>query len=98
MQAVDILQDVGLLVGNEDNVQLVQRLIHKANIVLLDRRVLRSGLGQLRERCEKRFNSRPRNLAELSRQHGLAATSAYGRCEDDLCAESAHARKAAGLI
>lgn len=67
MQAVDILQDVGLLVGNEDNVQLVQWLVHKADIVLLDRRVLRSGLRQLRKRREERFNSRPRNLAELPR-------------------------------
>lgn len=49
MQAVDILEDVGLAVGDQDNVQLVQRLVHKAHVVLLHGSVLGSGVRKFGE-------------------------------------------------
>ena len=45
MERVDVLEDVGLAVGNEDHVQLVERLVDEANVVLLDSGVLRSAVG-----------------------------------------------------
>ena len=51
MERVDVLQNVGLAVGDEDHVQLVQGLVDKADVVLLDRGMLRARVGQFRERC-----------------------------------------------
>jgi len=44
VEGVDILEDVGLAVGDEDHVQLVQRLVYEADIVLLDGGMLRAGI------------------------------------------------------
>ena len=49
MERIDVLEDVGLLVGDQDHVELVQRLVYESNIVLLDRGVLRSRVGRLGE-------------------------------------------------
>lgn len=57
MQAVDILKDVGLAVGNQDNVQFIQRLVYEAHIVLLDGGVLGSGVREFRERGKQRFDA-----------------------------------------
>ena len=84
MQRVDILQDVALSVRNEHHVQLIERLIHVAHIVLLDGRVLGSGVSQLGERGQQTFDSRARDLPELSREHGFAAPRADGGGENDL--------------
>lgn len=51
MERVDVLQDVGLAVGDEDHVQLVEGLVDEANIVLLDGGMLCARIGQFRERC-----------------------------------------------
>ena len=59
VKRVDILENVGLLVGDEHHVKLIQGLIDKSNIVLLDGSVLCSGVGGLGEGGEKGFDARP---------------------------------------
>ncbi len=49
MERIDVLEDVRLLVGDQDHVELVQGLVYESNIVLLDRGVLRSRVGRLGE-------------------------------------------------
>lgn len=49
MERINILQDVGLAVGDEDHVELVEGLIDKSDVILLDGRVLRATLGEFRE-------------------------------------------------
>lgn len=57
MEAVDILQDVRLPVGDENDVKLVQGLVDEAHIILLDGGVLRARVGELRERGQESLNS-----------------------------------------
>lgn len=85
MQAVNVLKNVGLAVGDEDNVELIQWLVHKAHIVLFDSGVLGTGIREFGERCEEGLNSGASNLPELARKDGLSSTSAYRGCENDLC-------------
>lgn len=47
VERVDVLENVGLAVGDEDNVELVKWLIDESNIVFLDNRVLRTAVGEL---------------------------------------------------
>jgi hypothetical protein len=42
VQAVNILEDIGLTVGDQDDVQLIQWLVDEAHVVLLDSGVLGS--------------------------------------------------------
>lgn len=84
MEGIDVLEDVGLAVGDEDHVQLVQRLVDEANVVLLDSGVLRSAVGQLGKRGEESLNSRSRHLPKLSGEDSFPATGAYRSREDDL--------------
>lgn len=84
VQRVDVLEDVGLLVGDEHHVQLVQRLVDEADIVLLNGGVLCAGIGGLGERCEEGFDARPLDVVECAGEDGLAAAGADGRSEDNL--------------
>jgi hypothetical protein len=49
VQAVDILENIGLAIGDQDNIQFVQWLVHEADVVLLDSGVLGSGIRKLGE-------------------------------------------------
>lgn len=84
VQAVDVLKNVRLAVGDQDNIQLVQWLVHEAHVVLLDGGVLGSGVCKFGKRGKQRFNARPRDFTELAREDRLASASTYRRCEDDL--------------
>ena len=84
MQRVNVLQDVGLEVRDEHHVELVERLVDKADIVLLDRCVLGTGVGELGQGGEEGFDAGPGHLAKQAREHGLAATGTDGRGEDNL--------------
>lgn len=84
MQGVDVLEDIGLAVGNEDHVELVERLVYEADIVLFDGSVLGSTVGKLGEGGEESFDSRPGHLAELSREDSFAPAGANRCCEDNL--------------
>lgn len=84
VQRVNVLEDVGLLVGDEHHVQLVQGLVDEADIVLLDRRVLGARVGGLGERGEEGFDAGALDVVESSGDDGLAAAGADGRSEDDL--------------
>jgi len=66
VERVDVLQDVGLLVGDKDHVQFVEGLVYETDIVLLDGSMLSSGVCQLGKRGKKSFNSRSLHLTELS--------------------------------
>jgi hypothetical protein len=84
VQRVDVLEDVGLLVGDEHHVQLIQRLVDKSDIVLLDGCVLGAGVGRLREGREEGFDARPLDVVEGPREDGLAAAGADGRSKNNL--------------
>lgn len=45
VQGVNVLEDVGLLVRDEDHVELVKGLVDKSDVVLLDRGMLGSAVG-----------------------------------------------------
>jgi hypothetical protein len=47
------LQDVAALVGDEEDVELLKRLVHESHIRCLDGRVLRVGRDKLGERCQQ---------------------------------------------
>jgi len=66
MKAVNVLEDVRLAVGDKDNVQLIERLVDEAHIVLFDDRVLGSRISQLGEGREQGFNSRTSDFPELA--------------------------------
>lgn len=84
METVDVLENVRLTVGDQHNIQLVQRLVHEAHVVLLDGGMLGSGVCELGEGGEKGFNSGPRDLPELAREDRFTSAGAYRRCENDL--------------
>ena len=65
VERVDVLEDVGLSVGDENHVQFVERLVNKADIILLYGCMLSSSVCQLRERRQEGLNSRPLHLSEL---------------------------------
>jgi hypothetical protein len=84
MQTVDVLENVRLAVGDQDNVQLIQWLVNESYVVLLDSGVLGLRIRKLGERGEESFNARSGNIAELAREDRFASASANGCREDDL--------------
>lgn len=84
MQGINVLKNVGLEVGDQDHVELVQRLVDEADVVLLNGGVLRAAVGQLRERRQEGLDAGPGHLAKQPREHGFAAPSADGGSEDNL--------------
>jgi hypothetical protein len=84
VQRVDVLQNVGLQVGDEDHVQLVEGLVDVADVVLLAGCMLSPAVGELGERGKESFDARALHLTELAREDRLSAASAYRGCEDHL--------------
>jgi len=78
------LENVGLAVGDQNHVELVQRLVYEADVVLLHGSMLGAAVGQFRERCQQCLYPGPWHLAELPREDGLAAPGADGGSEDNL--------------
>lgn len=64
------LQDVGLLVGDEDDKKLLQWLVNISNMIGLDSSVLLSRAGQLGERGNQPLDSSASHLPELTRDEG----------------------------
>ena len=64
------LQDVGLLVGDEDDKKLLQWLVNISNMIGLDSGVLLSRAGQLGERSNQPLDSSASHLPELTRDEG----------------------------
>lgn len=56
VQRIDVLQDVGLPIGDENHVKFVEWLIDIANVVLLHGSMLRARIGELWEGCQKPLN------------------------------------------
>lgn len=84
MQGVNVLQDVGLPVRDEDHVKLVKGLVDKSDVVLLDGGVLGTAVGELGERRQQGFDSRSGHLAELPREDSFTAARADGGGENNL--------------
>lgn len=61
------MQDVGLLVGDEDDKELLQWLVYISNMIRLDGGVLLSRAGQLGERGNQTLDSGASHLTELAR-------------------------------
>lgn len=71
MERIDILQNVGLAVCDEDHVELVKRLVDESDIILFDSGVLGARVGELREGGKEGFNSGSGHLTELSRENSF---------------------------
>lgn len=84
MQRINVLQDVGLAVGDEHHVELVKGLVDESDVVLLDRRVLGAAVCQLGERCKESLDPGPRHLAKLPREDSFTAAGADRSRENDL--------------
>lgn len=84
MQGVDVLEDVGLAVCDEDHVELIERLVDESDVILLDSRMLGAAVCKLGEGGEKGFDARPGHLTELSRKDSFAPAGADRSCEDNL--------------
>ncbi len=84
VEGVDVLEDVGLLVGDEHHVEFVQGLVDESNIVLLNGGVLGARVGGLGKGGEEGLDTRPLDVVECSGEDGLAAAGADGRSKDNL--------------
>jgi hypothetical protein len=84
VERVDVLEDVGLLVGDEHHVELVERLVDESDVVLLDRGVLSARVGRLGKSSEEGLDARPLHIVERSGKDGLAAARADGRRKHNL--------------
>lgn len=78
------MQNVGLSVGDEHHVELVERLVDESNIVLLDDCVLSAAVCQLGERRKESLDTRSGHLSKLSREDSFPASGADGGCENNL--------------
>jgi hypothetical protein len=87
VERVDVLQNVGLAVRDENHVQLVERLVHESDIILLDGRVLSAAIGVLGERGEESFDARARHLPELPRKDSFPPAGTDRSREDNLGAQ-----------
>ena len=76
MEGIDVLEDVGLAIRNENHVEFVKRLVHKTDIVLLNGCMLGTRVCQLWERRKKCFDSRPLHLTKLSGEDSFSTPGA----------------------
>lgn len=84
VEGVDVLEDVRLSVGDEDHVELIERLVDKAHIVLLNGGVLGTAVGQFREGREEGFDAGSWHLPELAGEDSFPASGADRRRKDNL--------------
>lgn len=84
VKRVNVLEDVGLAVGDEDHVKLIQGLVDKADIVLLDGRMLSAALGELRERGKEGFDTGSGHLSKLPGEDSFPSSGTDRGCEDHL--------------
>lgn len=80
MKTVDILKDIRLTVGDQDNVQLIQWLIDEADVVLFNGGVLGPRICKLGKGGKKSLNARPGDFTELTREDRFASASTYRCC------------------
>ena len=84
VKGVDVLENVGLLVGDEHHVELIKRLVNESDIVLFNSCVLGARVGGLGESGQEGLDSRPLDIVECTGENGLAAACADGRCKHHL--------------
>ncbi len=84
VQGIDVLEDVGLAVGDEHHIELIQGLVDEADIILLNRRVLGPAVRKLRERGQERFYPGSWHLSELPREDSFPPPGADGCSQDNL--------------
>lgn len=76
VQGVDVLEDVGLAVGDEHHVEFVEGLVYEADIVLLDGCVLGAAVGEFGERRQESLYPRSWHLPKLSGEDSFPSTGA----------------------
>lgn len=84
VERVDVLQDVGLAVGNEHHVELVERLVNESHIVLLNSSMLGAAVGKLGEGCQECLYSGSWHVTELPREDSFPSAGADRSSEDNL--------------
>ena len=100
MQRIDVLEDIGRLVGDEEDVEIFERLVDITDFGSFYGGMLAVGGNEFRERCEEGFDSGPRHRVELTRKHGctqklsvvaknasnrtFSALGTYRGCQNDL--------------
>ena len=70
MQRVNVLEDVGCFVGDEEDVEIFERLVDITDFGGFNRGVLAVGGDEFWERCEEGFDSGSRHRVELTRENG----------------------------
>lgn len=83
-ERLQVLQDVAVLGGDEDHVELLQRLVHVAHAVGLHEGVLLARVHQFGERREQTLDTRPGHFHKLPGDDGLSGLGAHRRCQQHL--------------
>lgn len=77
------LEDVAAEVSDEDDPNVVHRLVDVADVGRLDRRVLAAGRDQLRERRQERLDPRARQVEQLPRDDGWRTSGSQRGGKED---------------
>ena len=88
MQRIDVLEDVRRFVGDEEDVEIFERLVDITDLGGFDGGVLAVGGDEFRERGEEGFDSGSRHRVELTREDGCMerlSVVAKKRFESHLC-------------
>lgn len=83
-ERLQVLQDVAVLGGDEDHVELLQRLVHVADAVGFYEGVLLARVHQFRERRQEALDTRPGHFHKLPGHDGLPGLGAHRRCQKHL--------------
>lgn len=83
-ERLQVLQDVAVLGGDEDHVELLQRLVDVADAVGLHEGVLLARVHQFGEGGEEALDARPRHFHKLPGYDGLSGLGAHRRCQQHL--------------
>lgn len=83
-ERLQVLQDVAVLGGDEDHVELLQWLVNVADAVRLHECVLLPRVHQFGERSQETLDSCPGHLHKLSGYDGLPSLGAHRRCQQHL--------------
>lgn len=86
-ERLQVLQDVAVLGGDEDHVELLQRLVHVADAVGLYEGVLLARVHQFGEGSEETLDTRPGHFHKLPGYDGLPGLGAHRRCQQHLRSE-----------
>lgn len=92
-EGLEVLQNVTVLGGDEDHVELLQRLVHVSNAVRFHKRVLLACVHQFRESSQKTLDSCSGHFDKLPRHDGLTGLGAHCCCQQHLQGEATFLKK-----